>query len=189
VIDAIVAQLKTGYNKPKDWSSACGFMVRAPSGQATFASRHNISNRTQYMARVPCQDILVGAAKARVARPPGCMRRRFTARRWWTVSSPWCRRSGTISTAIRMWKLCISKKMRHPTWWEIISARTADHGPRDLIYAFNQACEAPHVFWTHLIGTQTVNGGTAPGAAKWLNLAGVCAANSLRNTAYPANCP
>ncbi len=61
--------------------------------------------------------------------------------------------------------------------------------PLDLINAFNQTYMASYVFWTHLVGTETVFGGTVPNAAKWPNLAAVCAANPLTNTAYPANYP
>jgi hypothetical protein len=61
--------------------------------------------------------------------------------------------------------------------------------PIDLLNAFNQTYKASHVFWTHLVGTEIVYGGTVPDAAKWPNLAAVCAANPLTNTAYPANYP
>lgn len=61
--------------------------------------------------------------------------------------------------------------------------------PLDLINAFNQTYKASHVFWTHLVGTETVYGGTVPDAAKWPNLAAVCAANPLTNLQYPANYP
>jgi hypothetical protein len=61
--------------------------------------------------------------------------------------------------------------------------------PLDLIDAFNHTYDASHVFWTHLVGTEIVYGGTVPDAAKWPNLAAVCAANPLTHTAYPANYP
>jgi hypothetical protein len=61
--------------------------------------------------------------------------------------------------------------------------------PIDLLNAFNQTYMASHVFWTHLVGTEIVYGGTVPDAAKWPNLAAVCAANPLMTIAYPANYP
>ena len=61
--------------------------------------------------------------------------------------------------------------------------------PTDLINAFNQTYHASHVFWTYLVGTEVVRGGTVPTAAKWPNLAAACAANPLTRKAYPANYP
>ncbi len=61
--------------------------------------------------------------------------------------------------------------------------------PADLINAFNQTYYASHVFWTYLVGTEVVFGGTVPAAAKWPNVAATCAANPLTHTAYPANYP
>jgi hypothetical protein len=40
-----------------------------------------------------------------------------------------------------------------------------------------------HVFWTHLVGTETANGGTGPEGPKWPNLAAICAANPARDFA------
>ncbi|MEP6546178.1 MAG: hypothetical protein ABJD53_01830 [Gammaproteobacteria bacterium] len=61
--------------------------------------------------------------------------------------------------------------------------------PADLINAFNKTYHASHVFWTHLVGTETVLGGTVPEAAKWPNLADTCAKMPLTHTDYPANYP
>jgi hypothetical protein len=61
--------------------------------------------------------------------------------------------------------------------------------PADLIAAFNQTYHATHVFWTHFMGTEVINGLKVPDAAKWPNLAATCAANPLTNTSYPANYP
>jgi hypothetical protein len=61
--------------------------------------------------------------------------------------------------------------------------------PLDLVNAMNQTYYASHVFWTHLVGTEIVFGGTVPDAAKWPNLAAVLAANPLKHTDYPANYP
>jgi hypothetical protein len=61
--------------------------------------------------------------------------------------------------------------------------------PLDLINAFNQTYYASHVFWTHMVGTETVYGGTVPAVAIWSNLAATCAANPLTHTSYPANYP
>lgn len=61
--------------------------------------------------------------------------------------------------------------------------------PMDFIAAFNQTYHASHVFWTHLIGTEQMNGAGVPPAVKWSNLAPVLNANPLTNTAYPGNYP
>jgi hypothetical protein len=61
--------------------------------------------------------------------------------------------------------------------------------PQDLIAGFNQMYMASHVFWTHLVGSEIVNGGTVPAAAKWSNLASTCAANPLTHTGYPSSYP
>jgi hypothetical protein len=61
--------------------------------------------------------------------------------------------------------------------------------PVDIVNAANQTYQASHVFWTHLVGTETVFGGSVPAVAKWSNLAPVLAKNPLTNTGYPANYP
>ena len=61
--------------------------------------------------------------------------------------------------------------------------------PQDLVTAFNQTYNASHVFWTYLVGTEIVFGGTVPAAAKWPNVVAVCNANPLTHKAYPANYP
>lgn len=61
--------------------------------------------------------------------------------------------------------------------------------PLDILNGANQTYQASHVFWTYLVGTESVFGGTVPEAAKWANLAAVLAKNPLTNTAYPANYP
>lgn len=61
--------------------------------------------------------------------------------------------------------------------------------PLDVVNALNQTYKASHAFWTHLVGTETVFGGSVPAAAKWSNLAATVSANPLTNTAYPANYP
>jgi hypothetical protein len=61
--------------------------------------------------------------------------------------------------------------------------------PLDIVNAANQTYQASHVFWTYLVGTESVFGGTVPDVAKWPNLAAVLAKNPLTHTAYPANYP
>jgi len=61
--------------------------------------------------------------------------------------------------------------------------------PQDLVNAFNQTYDASHVFWTYLLGSEVVFGGTVPAAAKWPNLAATVSATPLTHTAYPANYP
>jgi hypothetical protein len=61
--------------------------------------------------------------------------------------------------------------------------------PLDIVNAANQTYKASHVFWTHMVGTETVFGGSVPAAAKWANLAAVLAKNPLTNTSYPPNYP
>jgi hypothetical protein len=58
----------------------------------------------------------------------------------------------------------------------ISKVRAGSWTPLDLVNAFNQTYKASHVFWTQLVGTETVNSGTVPDAAKWPNLVAVCAA-------------
>ena len=61
--------------------------------------------------------------------------------------------------------------------------------PLDIINAANQTYFASHVFWTHLVGTESFRGVACPPAAKWSNLAVTLAANPLIHTDYPANYP
>ena len=61
--------------------------------------------------------------------------------------------------------------------------------PLDVLNGANQTYQASHVFWTHLVGTETLFGGGVPDAAKWGNLAATMAKNPLTHTGYPANYP
>ena len=60
--------------------------------------------------------------------------------------------------------------------------------PRDLMGIVPRWLPGP-LFWTYLVGTEIVFGGTVPAAAKWPNVVAVCKANPLTHTAYPANYP
>lgn len=61
--------------------------------------------------------------------------------------------------------------------------------PLDIINAFNQTYYASHAFWTHFFGNEATYGVPVPDAAKWPNLAAICAAHPLTHTQYPGNYP
>jgi len=189
VIDAIVAQLKTGYSKPK----------RLVIGMWLYGQRAIGSSGIRVVPQYIQQNTICGASP---------VAGQFD---WWGKSV------GGASTGMYAPALCYAPVMdrfiamvqalgRHldgdPNVEALYIQEDASPAlvgnyfrayggpwtPLDLINAFNQTYKASHVFWTHLVGTETVNSGTVPDAAKWPNLAAVCAANPLTNTAYPANC-